>query len=270
MICSFFILEETHAPVITGKQLASIRQSDTEPTIDETTPLNPDIASRRPGLETETTETNTTSGLAQAFERPLKLLFLSPVCASCSVAIALTAGTTNLIFASLGRIFQEQYGFSTSASGLVYLGVTTGFLLAAFVFGGTSDHISRLLAQRNHGKIEPEFRLPAMFVGLPLIVVGLLWYGWTAMNRVFWTVPTLGLNIVGLGITTVQVSSRSAKCYEIADEVPALVADVCGRFLRRIICIGACCHNGDQISRRCSGSTRWSDVVPKYGSWMGQ
>ena len=112
----------------------------------------------------------------------------------------------NLIFTSLGRMFQDQYGFSTSASGLTYLGVTTGFSIAAFVFGRTSDGISRLLMRRNGGKREAEFRLPAMMVGLPLIGAGLFWYGWSTQNHVFWLVPVLGLNLFGMGVTTIQVS----------------------------------------------------------------
>lgn len=137
----------------------------------------------------------------------MEILFRSPVCAACSLVIILGSGTTNLIFASLGRTFQDQYGFSTSESGLTYLAVTVGFIIAAFVFGSTSDHVSNLLKLRNQGKMEPEFRLPAMVLGLPLVAVGLVWYGWTVQNHVFWIFPLMGLNVVGIGMTTVQVSS---------------------------------------------------------------
>lgn len=112
----------------------------------------------------------------------------------------------NLISTSLGRIFQDQYDFSTGASGLTYLGATTGCLIAAIVFGRTSDRISRLLMRRNGGEREAEFRLPAMMVGLPLVVAGLFWYGWSAQNHAFWLVPVLGLNLFGMGVTTIQVS----------------------------------------------------------------
>jgi hypothetical protein len=151
------------------------------------------------------------SELLPAFSRPLKLLLFSPVCAASSVIISSTAGTTNLIFASLGRTFQEQYGFSASASGLVYLAVTVGFVVAAFLFGTTSEYTSQLLVNRNHGKREPEFRLPGAFLGPPLIAVGLCWYGWTVQDYIFWAFPVLGLNVVGMGITLVQVNSSVSK-----------------------------------------------------------
>ncbi len=111
----------------------------------------------------------------------------------------------NLVTASLGRIFQDYYGLSTSASGLIYLGATTGFLTAAFIFGRTSDRISLVLMRRNAGEREAEFRLPLMMAGLPLVVAGLFWYGWSAQNRFFWLVPMLGLNLFGTGVTTIQV-----------------------------------------------------------------
>ena len=49
--------------------------------------------------------------LARAIKRPLKLLFFSPVIIACSLVICIVAGTMNLIFASLGRTFQDQYDF---------------------------------------------------------------------------------------------------------------------------------------------------------------
>jgi hypothetical protein len=60
--------------------------------------------------------------------------------------------------------------------------------------------------RRNEGQREAEFRSPAMMVGLPLVVAGLFWYGWSAQNHVFWLVPVLGLHLFGMGVTTIQVS----------------------------------------------------------------
>lgn len=206
------MLEETHAPVIWAKKLAMSRDPGALP--NETTPLDPASALLPPVLAPRTVETqeaayvhsDTGESMAHNFRRPLKLLFFSRVCASCSLVIILVAGTTNLIFASLGRTFQDQYGFSTSASGLIYLAVTTGFVVATFVFGGTADRVARYLARRNQDEMEPEFRLPAMVFGLPLIAVGLVCYGWSVQFHVFWIIPTVGLSIVGVGITTALVS----------------------------------------------------------------
>ncbi|KAH0827681.1 hypothetical protein AYO21_08853 [Fonsecaea monophora] len=167
-------------------------------------PLTPDIDTPNPRAPDPDFE------VLGAIKRPLKLLLFSPIILACSLIISIVAGTMNLIFASLGRIFQDEYGFSTSASGLMYLGVTTGFLFAAFVFGRTSDGISQFLMKRNDGKRQAEYRLPAMMIGLPLVVIGLFWYGWSARYHAFWLAPMLGLYFFGMGVTTIQVSDPRA------------------------------------------------------------
>ena len=202
--------------MILARQLGQTRSRSLESQADETTPFVQNHAFQEAALEPQdvrSSSSNSDAGseLLSAVIRPLKLLLFSPVCAASSVIISSTAGTTNLIFASLGRTFQEQYGFSTSASGLVYLAVTVGFAVAAFLFGTSSENTSRWLVHRNHGKREPEFRLPGAFLGLPLIAMGLCWYGWTVQDYAFWVSPVLGLNVVGMGITLVQVKSPFRK-----------------------------------------------------------
>ena len=218
-------------------QLSRICQCSVESQADETTPLVQNYTCREAEWGPEDVRPSKiymVSGLLPAFSRPLKLLLFSPVCAASSVIISSTAGTTNLIFASLGRTFQEQYGFSTSASGLVYLAVTVGFVVAAFLFGTTNEYTSQLLVNRNHGKREPEYRLPGAFLGPLLIAVGLCWYGWTAQDYIFWAFPVLGLNVVGMGITLVQVnfSVSKRKYLEYANTRVAFSADICGGCLR--------------------------------------
>ena len=115
------------------------------------------------------------------------------------------SGIQNVVFSTLGRIFQTRYGYSVGISGLVFLGVTVGFVLAAFIFGKTSDWLSRHLALRRHEEVQPEFRLPTMIFAIPCLSAGLFWYGWTAEHRVLWIAPVSGLAFVGFGLTTIQV-----------------------------------------------------------------
>lgn len=48
---------------------------------------------------------------------------------------------------------------------------------------------------------------------MPLTVIGLFWNGWNTQAHAFWFVPILGLCLVGLGITTVQVSCPDLKIH---------------------------------------------------------
>lgn len=62
----------------------------------------------------------------------------------------------------------------------------------------------RLLRQHEErtgevGGSEPEYRLPPAILGAPLIVVGLLWFGWTSYASIHWIVPIIGSAFFGCG-----------------------------------------------------------------------
>lgn len=144
--------------------------------------------------------------LLSALQRPLRFLFLSPVVMATAVLIVLQSGTQNLIFASLGEVFQQEYNFSVSISGVVYIGVTVGFVLAALVFAKTSDRLSASIAsRRNNSILQPEYRIIFTAIGLPQITAGLIWYGWSMQAHVLWVSAVFGLALIGSGLTTVQV-----------------------------------------------------------------
>lgn len=62
----------------------------------------------------------------------------------------------------------------------------------------------RLLKQHEErtgeaGGSEPEYRLPPAILGAPLIVIGLLWFGWTSYASIHWIVPIIGSAFFGCG-----------------------------------------------------------------------
>lgn len=79
------------------------------------------------------------------------------------------------------------------------------------IFGRFSDKIAQTLAAKNNGVMEPEFRLPLMFPGAPIVAAGLFLYGWTAQNQVHWIAPEIGTALVGFGLLVVFVGRAVAK-----------------------------------------------------------
>ena len=183
LLCSFVILQETHAPTLKAKLYG-----------------RPDDDAEDKTLLTE---------LRQALSRPLKLLFGSPVVALSCVLIFVVIGILNVFLTEMSRIYQKLYGMSSAQSGTVYFGLALGFVLASILFGLSNDKIMHKLAERNKGETQPEFRLPAAITAMPTVVVGLLVYGWSLHFKIAWIVPTIGSGIAGLGITTVQVRDKS-------------------------------------------------------------
>ena len=144
--------------------------------------------------------------LRQALTRPVKLLVKSPVVLAGCVLIFIVIGLLNVFLTELSRTFQQVYNVSSGQSGAMYLGLALGFVAASVLFGLTNDRIMHALAARYGGNTRPEFRLPATIAAMPIIVIGALWYGWTLQYRLQWILPIVGSGIVGLGITTVQLS----------------------------------------------------------------
>lgn len=112
----------------------------------------------------------------------------------------------NIFLTEMSRRFQSEYGMTSGQSSTVYFGLAFGFVIASVLFGTTNDRIMHRLARRNKGETQPEFRLPAAIFGMPIIVIGTLWYGWSLEFKTAWIVPIIGSGVGGIGITTVQVS----------------------------------------------------------------
>lgn len=138
---------------------------------------------------------------ARSLLRPMKLMFLSVICALMSLYMAIVYGIMYLLFTTFTFVFQENYGFSTSIVGLVYIGLGIGMLLGLLVLGKTSDPLMRkLAAKHSDGKLKPEYRLPHLMYAGPTIPIGLFIYGWTTQYQVQWAVPLVGTMFVGIGL----------------------------------------------------------------------
>lgn len=89
-------------------------------------------------------------------------------------------------------IFQNVYGLSPGVTGLCYLPVGVGALLAVPIFFGY-DHI--VLNAKARGtpwsKIEEYRRVPLACLGGPLFAMSLFWLGWSSRPNVSFVVPML-------------------------------------------------------------------------------
>ncbi|KAK1811929.1 hypothetical protein LTR12_013716 [Friedmanniomyces endolithicus] len=184
-IAGFFFMRETYAPVILERRAKRLRKETG----------NPDLRSKLAiDLPPKTL-------FLRAIVRPTKLLFLSPICALMSLYMAVVYGILYLLFTTFTFVFEENYHFSGSTVGLVYIGCGVGNLLGLAIIGKASDPIMKSLAKKHSdGKIKPEYRLPVLMYAGPFIPVGLFIYGWTAQYHVQWAVPILGTLFVGIGL----------------------------------------------------------------------
>ncbi|CAN3372770.1 hypothetical protein DIURU_004741 [Diutina rugosa] len=141
--------------------------------------------------------------------RPLMLLFTHPMIVSLGSLMAFTYGFMYLLITAFPSIFHKTYGYNAAITGLMYLPMGVGFLLAVFVWtyliGRTYNH----LVAKNNGVAKPEFRLPMLIVSSFFIPVGLIWFGWSAQKKLHWIMPGIGSGLFAFGLVCVFQSSQS-------------------------------------------------------------
>lgn len=145
--------------------------------------------------------------------RPMKMLVTEPIVIFLSLYVAYSFAVVFSFFGSIPYVFLVVYDFDRRDTGLVFLGLGLGCVLAipTYVYLDKITYMKEWhkkndgLAVADHVNIAPEHRLwPAMIGGLGL-PVGLFWYGWTANKDVHWIVPILGLVPFGWGNLCIYV-----------------------------------------------------------------
>ncbi|XWW98005.1 hypothetical protein V2A60_006001 [Cordyceps javanica] len=182
-LASFLLMRETSAATILRKKAARLRRETGNATLqaagDQQIPAG--------------------KLLRAALTRPTRILLLSPVVALMSLFVAVNFGVILLLFSTFPAVFEAEYHWRVSYTGLAYSGVGVGCALGVVVFARLGDKL--LVRKGPDGR--PEERLILMTWTAPLLPAGLLVYGWTTRYGAHWVVPIVGTSICGLGLVTV-------------------------------------------------------------------
>ncbi|KAI9302951.1 major facilitator superfamily domain-containing protein [Cunninghamella echinulata] len=117
-----------------------------------------------------------------------------------SLPQAVAFGFFYLLVTSLPIAFGSIYHFSTGSIGLCFLASGVGNCFGTIVSGMLSDRMYNIQKKRNNGVGKAEFRLKAVYVGVPFVILGLLLFGWFLQARTFhWIAPLIGLAIYSFG-----------------------------------------------------------------------
>lgn len=128
--------------------------------------------------------------------RPVKMIFTEPIVAAFSTYTAFNFAMLYAFFSAFPIIFEGTYHFNTGESGLTFLGIGVGNVVATL----TIILIDRLtyrkwtLAAQARGdmtQLEPEHRLYNAMLGSFLIPVSVFWFGWTARPSIHWICPLI-------------------------------------------------------------------------------
>ncbi|KAH6652138.1 major facilitator superfamily domain-containing protein [Truncatella angustata] len=182
-------LPETYGPVILKFRARKIRQNSE---------IGPEHAHIYAPIEVEAKGWRHIVGVILA--RPLRMMCTELIVIAVCLYLAIAYAIFYMFFQAYPIVFKGIYGMSASTSGLMFLPVGAGTLIALPLFFLYDSYLER---SRKVGKAwtrrEESRRLPLACIGGPLFVVSLLWMGWTARENIHWVVPCLAGVTFGLG-----------------------------------------------------------------------
>ena len=197
LIAIVLFVPETYAPVVLRNKAKKLRKDTGDDSWRATI---------------EISEKSITTTVLRSLYRPFLILFLDPMCFSLCLFSALLLGILYLFFGAFPLVFDQVYGFDLWQTGLAFLGILVGMLVAA-----ASDPIWHYLYlhqlaryEKEHGKpgSEPEYRLVSSIIGSWCCVLGLFWFAWTIYASIHWIVPIIATAFFGLGIILTYVGVR--------------------------------------------------------------
>ncbi|KAG8788862.1 hypothetical protein FRC12_014103 [Ceratobasidium sp. 428] len=128
--------------------------------------------------------------LRSTFRRPLEMLAYEPIVLFLSLYTALVYGTLYGFFAAFPIVFQRHRHFTPGQTGLAFLGIGVGIILAVVISPFENKRYLRA-TQKAGGHAPPEQRLVGACYAAILLPVSLIWFAWTTYPSVHWIVPIL-------------------------------------------------------------------------------
>ncbi|KAF6844103.1 Polyamine transporter 3 [Colletotrichum musicola] len=188
------LLPETYAPILLTRRSQKIRKTNPS--------LAGSIVSPR---ELERTDLKQLATVV--LTRPVRMLVFEPIVSCTCAYLALVYTIFYMSFQAFPIIFQKLYGLSPGVSGLAYLPIGGGALLAVPVFLGWERwHLFAQRQGRAWAQQEEYRRLPLACVGGPLFFVSLFWLGFSARPDVGFVVPMLAGLPFGAGFMLIFIA----------------------------------------------------------------
>lgn len=203
------LVMETNHNIILRKRAKSLNNEHQRPrdakveegTASASTSYYTTEADRHPAPLIQKVKTVTVSAAKMLVEEPI-VLFIS-------LWQTTVMSVLYLFFEAFDVVFGQGHGFNAFQTGLTFLGVGAGMVLAcAWAVSGELKLWERRVA-KDDGQSQPEMRVPHGLAGAILTVIGLFWFGYTSYPSVHWIVPILGASVYGAGSITVMLSTFS-------------------------------------------------------------
>jgi len=137
---------------------------------------------------------------------PFELVFFDRMALALDIWTALILGILYLAFQAWPVIFEQVHGFDVQSTGLAFLGIGIGMVLAVLM-QPFWNRFNKREAARYNGSPPPETRLVMGQVGGVLAPLGLFWLAFTTYKSVPWIVPIIASAPFGAGVFWIFTST---------------------------------------------------------------
>ncbi|RDX53096.1 MFS general substrate transporter [Lentinus brumalis] len=182
IILLFTCVPETYAPVILKHKAKKLRKA----------------ANEKYYAPIEVQEHSLFHMILFSISTPFKLLIFDRMALLLDIWSALLLGILYLAFQAFPIIFGEVHGFNVQSTGLAFLGIGLGMVLA-LASQPYWNSVFRREGLKHNGHPPPEVRLLIAQVGGVLAPVGLFIMAFTTYKQVHWIAPIIGSIPFGVG-----------------------------------------------------------------------
>ncbi|CAG8172985.1 unnamed protein product [Penicillium olsonii] len=145
--------------------------------------------------------------MSVVLSRPFLMFIHEPIVFCCSMYLALVYAILYLYFQAYPIVFQNLYGLSAGVSGLGFLPILPGSVLAFLVFFlYSSRHSKSLKAGLAWAQSEEYRRLPLACIGAPTIPIALFWLGWSSKLSIHPVMPMMSGVFFGFGYLLIFIA----------------------------------------------------------------
>nr|UJH94474.1 MFS.5 [Starmerella bombicola] len=191
----FFLVTETRSSVLMDREAKRRRKTGEDTNIYGPTEIHGSRLSVKFALE--------------VWKRPFVMFLTEPIVLCLSLMSGFSDMLIFLFMSSIGLVF-SQWGFGNTASGLVYVAVLVGYIIAYgfhFIDVGRQIHV-----MRKHGDESrfAERRLLLLLFLAPLEPIGLFIFAWTSLGPDYgipWIAPAIGFALIGIANFSIYMAT---------------------------------------------------------------
>jgi MFS family permease len=136
--------------------------------------------------------------------RPIRMLFFELIVLTSCLYLSLVYAIFYLFFEAYPLVFEDLYGMTPGISGLAFLPIGVGSIIAICIFNSYDNFLQKArAADKEWARPEEARRLPLACLGGPLFSIALFWLGWTSRASIHWIVPMLAGIPFGVGFVLI-------------------------------------------------------------------